>query len=57
MNEITQEIINKAISDCDWRIKVGGVYVCTGNCGVCQVEIEQGRCDTLKQLFAKRSDY
>ena len=53
MSEITQEDINNAITNCEWRINVDGAYVCGGNCGVCQVEIENGRCDTLKELFAK----
>ena len=53
MPEITQEDINNAITNCEWRINVDGAYVCGGNCGVCQVEIEYGRCDTPKELFAK----
>ena len=58
MAEITQEAIDEAINNCSWRVIVHDVPICTGNCGACQVEIERGRCDTLKQLFAKsqRSD-
>ena len=52
MNEITKEAINEAIDNCEWRMDVCGAFVCTENCGVCRVEIEQGRCDTLKRLFA-----
>lgn len=51
--EITDEMIQETIKNCDWRIEFHGVPVCRGNCGVCRVEIEKGRCSVLKELFGK----
>ncbi len=56
MPGITQEDINNAITNCEWRIDVDGAYICGGNCGVCQVEIEYGRCDALKELFERGNE-
>lgn len=53
MDEITNEIIEQAIKECHWRMVVHGVDVCKGNSNVCAVEIDRGRCDTLRQLFQK----
>lgn len=53
MNTPTQEDINKAIHDCFWRKDICGVDICAGNCCPCALEIERGRCDTLRRLFAE----
>ena len=53
MDTITNEMIEQAIKECHWRMVVHGVDVCVGNCGACAVEIERGRCNTLRQLFQK----
>ena len=53
MAEITDEMIQEAIKKCSWRKGVHGVNICAGNCGVCSVEIERGRCDALRELFGK----
>ena len=51
MKEITQHEINKAVKSCAWRSVFGGVEICNGNCSPCWVEINAGRCYTLKELF------
>lgn len=53
MAEITDETIQEAIDKCFWRKVVHGVDICVGNCGACFVEIERGRCNTLRELFGK----
>lgn len=53
MAEITDETIQEAIDKCFWRKVVHGVDICVGNCGACSVEIERGRCNTLRELFGK----
>lgn len=53
MNYPSQEDIDKAIRDCFWRKDMYGVDICAGNCAPCQVEIERGRCDALRKLFAE----
>lgn len=53
MPDITEKEINEAIKHCMWRQDFMGTAICSGNCGVCCVEIESGRCDTLKRLFEK----
>ena len=51
MAEITEKDINHAIRTCHWRKDVGGVAICSGNCNICEIEIERGRCETLKEIF------
>ena len=51
--EITDKDIKHAIDTCQWRLNIGGVYVCEGMCGACVKVIENGQCDTLKKLFSK----
>lgn len=53
MAELTEKEINNAIKNCKWRQTSLGVPICGGNCNICAIEIERGRCDTLKKLFAK----
>jgi hypothetical protein len=33
-----------------------GVVVCSGMCGPCAKVIENGECDTLKQIFAGKEN-
>lgn len=49
---VNDKDIKHAVRTCRWRHTVGGVPICAGNCNICSIEIERGRCDTLKQLFA-----
>ena len=51
MRDITEKEINEAIEHCRWRQDFMGTVICSGSCGVCCVEINSGRCDTLKRLF------
>lgn len=51
MSEITQEMIDKAIKDCFWRIEIEGISICKGMLTPCQRTIENGNCDTLKRLY------
>ena len=53
MAEITNKMIQEAIDKCFWRKVVHGIDICAGNCEACSVEIERGRCDTLRKLFGK----
>lgn len=47
-----QKVI-KAINECFWRKDIGGVYICRGDIVPCMKHIEEGKCDTLKRLFAE----
>lgn len=51
MKEITQREIMEAVKSCKWRSVFAGVEICNGNCCPCSVEIDAGRCFTLKELF------
>lgn len=51
MKAITQDEIEEAVKSCKWRSVFAGVAICNGNCCPCGVEIEAGRCYTLKELF------
>lgn len=50
---MTQKEINEAIETCYWRQIVHGIAICRGDCAPCMRIIDQGKCDTLKQIFAK----
>ncbi len=41
----------KAIKKCYWRRSLGGVYICSGACSLCDEVISKGECDTLIKLF------
>lgn len=49
--EITQEMIDDAIKNCDWRKEVGEFSICRGEVLVCSHVINSGKCDALKKLF------
>ncbi|MBR4313768.1 MAG: hypothetical protein IKP66_02545 [Lachnospiraceae bacterium] len=56
---MTQESINKAIENCYWRNTEFGskemgspTAICKGYCLPCNKVVEQGRCDTLIELFS-----
>ena len=53
MRQPTQEEINDAIKTCRWRQSFNGTDICSGNCNVCLREIQAGRCDALRRLFAE----
>lgn len=50
------DIIDKTIKECKWRNTKMGVAICNGNLNLCSLEIEHGRCETLKQLFNGTSE-
>lgn len=52
--EITQEQIDDAINNCEWKKDCHGVAVCGGELGACIRIIESGKCPILRELFAKR---
>lgn len=52
--EITQEQIDDAINNCEWKRDCHGVTVCGGELGACVRIIESGKCPILRELFAKR---
>jgi hypothetical protein len=56
MAQPTQEEINEDIKSCKWRHDFMGVVVCSGMCGPCAKVIENGECDTLKQIFAGKEN-
>ena len=53
-DSLSQDDINEAIEKCMWRTNQFGVDLCTGNPAPCYIEICNGTCDALKQLFAAR---
>ena len=54
MKKITDADIESAIRKCHWRINIAGVPICGGNCNVCSIEIERGRCVRLQELFGRQ---
>lgn len=54
---MTEKELNEAIRTCDWRQMLGDIAICRGDCAPCYRLIEQGRCDTLKRIFAKETYY
>lgn len=50
--------IEHAVRTCTWRMKVGegrdAPYVCGGACMICSVLVQEGKCETLKSLFAEK---
>jgi len=53
---MTQEQIDQAIKQCEWRQKFGDTYICRGMCLPCQRVIEKGECPTLKELFSAEKE-
>ena len=53
---LTDKDIQDAIENCEWRRNVCNVWVCGGDIVPCYKHIDDGRCDTLKKLFAERSE-
>jgi len=53
--KITQEELDYARESCVWKHNQLGVDICTLNLTPCLLEVSCGRCDTLKQLFAKKA--
>lgn len=54
--EITDKDIEHAIRTCHWRVAVNGqrnLHLCGGACNICEQLIENGKCDTLQNLFKK----
>lgn len=52
---MTEKELNEAIQTCHWRLMFDGIAICRGDCAPCSRLIEQGRCNTLKQIFAKEA--
>ena len=50
---MTVKELNEAIQTCHWRLMFYGMAICRSDCAPCSRLIEQGKCDTLKQIFAK----
>lgn len=50
---MTEKELNKAIDTCHWRQMFDRIPICRGDCAPCYMLIEQGRCDTLRRIFAK----
>ena len=50
---MTEKELNESIQTCHWRQMVYGIAICRINCVPCSKWIELGKCDTLKQIFAK----
>jgi len=47
------EKVEESIKNCEWRRDLGGIDVCGGNIGVCEVIIQNGRCEAMKKLIRK----
>lgn len=56
MAEITEKKINDAIKSCKWRQDFMGTDICAGDVLPCRHLIEQGKCDTLRRLFAEHKE-
>ena len=50
---MTEKELNEAIQTCHWRQIFKGIAICQINCVPCNHWIEQGKCDTLRKIFAK----
>ena len=50
---LNDETIHNAIETCEWRMAVGGTWICKGDVVPCLKHIDDGRCDTLTKLFAE----
>jgi hypothetical protein len=56
MSEITQADIEKAISECYWRKEVAKVSFCAANCIPCEIVINSGKCEALRELVNKAAE-
>lgn len=54
--DITYNDIHDAVTHCEWRQDVCGVYVCKGQLGACSRIIDAGQCSTLQELFSKERE-
>lgn len=54
--EITQEMIDDAIKNCIWRQELCDIYICRGEVVPCSNVIDNGKCDTLIELFRGGKD-
>ena len=53
---LTDKDIQDAIKNCEWRKELHDIWICTGDIVPCLKHIDDGGCDTLKKLFAERSE-
>lgn len=58
---MTQKDIDDAIKNCRWKSQNRGLGrliedICTGECLPCSKVIENGKCDTLIELFKSESE-
>ena len=51
MDDAVEKELNRRIRQCHWRVKVHGVYICTGSCNVCSLLIDRGRCTTISDYI------
>ena len=51
---LTDKDIQDAIENCKWRKDLHGTWICEGDIVPCLKHIDDGRCDTLIRLFAKK---
>lgn len=54
--EITQEMIDDAIKNCNWRQELSGIDICKGEVTPCSHVIYSGKCDALIKLFKGDED-
>lgn len=54
---MSDEDIQNAIENCGWRMNMGGTWICKGDIVPCLKHIDDGRCDTLRKLFAKEQEH
>lgn len=50
---ITDKDIQDAVESCKWRKYLGDTWICVGDLVPCLKHIDDGKCDTLRNLFAK----
>lgn len=55
-DKITQADIENAISECYWRKEVAKVSVCAVNCIPCEIVINSGKCDALRELVNEAAE-
>ena len=53
---MTDNDIKEAVENCYWRKKVCDAFVCVGNILPCEMAIDTGRCDAIRELFKKEGE-
>ena len=55
MSNPTEQQAIEALKKCQWRKRIDGADVCTGDLAPCVVVIDEGKCDALIRLYYGKS--